>query len=193
MSPGYAWTIAALNNAPNLATLCIAPIDISEGGLADILSSIHVPALEDLTIDLRCRLIPGAFDQFLARHPHIRALSLGRDLVALEDGDVASKDCLRTCGTSARRRHFFPTKAGPPRGTKDALRHVRALELASTSPGDAFEALALQLLRLFPALQSLSFSGCANSNRLDAPAFIARVKQACPRMQRVALDGETYG
>ncbi|KAJ7470262.1 hypothetical protein FB451DRAFT_1253125 [Mycena latifolia] len=256
LHPCYAWTIAALTNSPNLVTLSINRVDIPERSWDEILSNIHAPALTDLTIDLRCRIRAAAFDQFIARHPLISTLNLGRDLVAFREGDVASRDCLpnlhhlsaspsyvrflmtdkrapavmtlrllvkvassavfktadinrmlASCYPRMERVHltlvilvdyssthwkeFFPEEESVVPRKRDSLQHARALELVSTCPTDTFEALVLRLLSSFPAVQSLSFSGCSNRS-LDVPLFVSRVKHACPEMQRVTLDGEAY-
>ncbi|KAJ7678487.1 hypothetical protein B0H17DRAFT_105286 [Mycena rosella] len=260
LPPCSTWTMSALKTSPNLTSLSIMRVDIPERSWDEILSSIHVPALEDLTFDLRCKIRAAAFDQFLARHPLIKTLSLGRDLIALAEGDVASKDCLANlrhlsatptyvrflmtdkrapavqtlrlvvkvasnaifktaaincilvpCHPRIERVHltlvvivdhvsshwaeFFQDSEEPGENIvpqeKNSLQHARALELVATSASDAFEALALRLLPLFPALQSLSASGCSN-NSLNAPSFVSRVKEACPELQRVTLDGRIY-
>ncbi|KAJ7183152.1 hypothetical protein C8R46DRAFT_1066081 [Mycena filopes] len=90
---------------------------------------------------------------------------------------------------------FFPVEDNevPPEraGRVDSLRFARALELVASHPTDAFEALALRFLPSFPSLQSLSFSGCLQRH-LDAAHFVTRVKQACPEIQLITLDGEAY-
>ncbi|KAJ7307094.1 hypothetical protein DFH08DRAFT_1088734 [Mycena albidolilacea] len=87
---------------------------------------------------------------------------------------------------------FFPedsivrTKKGVP----DALRCSRALEMTSTCPSNAFEAVVLRWLFSFPALESIAFSRCFT--RLDALPFVRRVKMVCNKVQTVTLDGTTY-
>ncbi|KAJ7510405.1 hypothetical protein B0H11DRAFT_1187397 [Mycena galericulata] len=259
LHPCYTWTMNALNTSPNLISLSIIRVDIPERSWDDILASIHVPTLEDLSIDLSCRIRAVAFDQFLARHPRISNLSLGRDLRPLAEGEVASKDCLpnlrnlsaspsyvrflmtdkrapavRTlrlfvkvtshaifkvvdinhmlapCHARLERIHitlviavdyasshwtgFFPDEDSSvvrKLRVPDSLQYARALEFVSTCPGDAFEAVALRWLPLFPLLRSVSFSGCLNKS-LDRVSFVSRVRQACPEIQWVAIDGKTY-
>jgi hypothetical protein len=266
LHPCFSWTMAALRSSPNLISLSIIRVDIPERSWDDILSNIHVPSLEYLTMDLSCRIKATAFDQFIARHPLLSTLNLGRDL-SLTEGDVASKDCLRNlinlCASPSyirflmadkrapavrnvrlhvkvtshaifnaatinhtlapcharlgpERVHltlviavdyvsshwtgFFAdedTSTAPPKNLKrtpvpDSLRCARALEMVSTCPSEAFEALALRWLPAFPALESISFTRCL-SKGLDALSFVRRVKETCPGIQEVMLDGQTYG
>ncbi|KAJ6570159.1 hypothetical protein DFH09DRAFT_423156 [Mycena vulgaris] len=257
LHPCYSWTMTALNTSPNLVSLSIR-VDIPERSWDEILSNIHVPTLENLTIDLRCRIRAATFDQFLARHPRVSTLSLGRDLLPLTEEGVASNgrlpnlrhlfasptyvrflminqcaptmqtlrllvkvasnaifkaaeinDVLALCHPRMERVHltlviivdyvsshwtgFFPDEETVPRKNRppDSLQYARVLELVSTCPSDAFETLALRLLPSFPALYALSFSHCLGKGS-DAAAFVSRVKQACPQIERVTLDDETY-
>ncbi|KAJ7746400.1 hypothetical protein B0H16DRAFT_1854953 [Mycena metata] len=87
---------------------------------------------------------------------------------------------------------FFPDEE--PSETTDwteILRYARALELNATHPSNAFEPLALRWLPSFTALRSVSFSGCLHRHS-DAMHFVAHVKQACPEIRSVTLDGETH-
>ncbi|KAJ7758874.1 hypothetical protein DFH07DRAFT_818143 [Mycena maculata] len=125
LHPCYTWTMAALNTSPNLLSLSIVRVDIPERSWDEILSSIHVPTLEDLSIDLRCRIRAASFDQFLARHPRIYNLNLGRDLLPLPENDAASKDCLpnlRNLSASASYVRFLMVDKRAP-----AVRALRLL------------------------------------------------------------------
>ncbi|KAJ7231879.1 hypothetical protein B0H12DRAFT_204337 [Mycena haematopus] len=260
LHPCFKWTIATLNSSPNLTSLSIIRVEIPEHTWDHILSSIHVPSLQYLSIDLRSRLRAAALDHFLVRHSRLSTLNLGRDLVLLTAGedDVASKDCLHNlknlsasptcvrffvanksassvrnirllvkvtshtifdaasinqevapCCMHLERVHltlvvmvdyvsshwtgFFPENSvAPPRpGEPDALRCARALEMVSTCPNGAFEALALRWLPSFPALESVTFLRCMTSG-LDSLSFVHRLKEVCPDIQVVTLDGKTY-
>ncbi|KAJ6581825.1 hypothetical protein B0H19DRAFT_1251989 [Mycena capillaripes] len=256
LHPCFNWTMAALRASHSLISLSIMRVDIPERSWDDILSNIHAPSLEILCLDLDCKIKAEAFDQFLARHPLISTLTLGRDLTL--EGET-SKDCLRSlinltssptyarsimadkrapavrnvrllvkvashlvfkaesinrtlapCHTRLEHVHltlvvsvdyvsshwtgFFPDEAiaaPPKKRALDSLRYARALEMVSKCPSDAFEALALRWLPSFPALESISFTGCL-SGGLDELSFVRRVKEACPEIQLVTLDGITY-
>ncbi|KAF7356395.1 F-box domain-containing protein [Mycena venus] len=273
LHPCFSWTMAALSASPNLTSLSIIRVEIPERSWDDILTSIHVPTLEYLSIDLRSKIRPAALDQFLARHPLLTTLNLGRDLAPLAEGDVASKDCLRNltnlsasptyvrflladkrvapavrnvrllvkvtshatfdaasinetlapCHVRLDSGHgvqltlvimvdypsshwagFFAEEAhdngsssapSPRRGANpDPLRCARALEMVSTRPSNAFEALALRWLPSFPALKALSFSGCLVNAHFDynALSFVRCVRDACPNVRTVTLDGRVY-
>ncbi|KAF7330310.1 F-box domain-containing protein [Mycena venus] len=73
----------------------------------------------------------------------------------------------------------------------DSLRNASALELVSTGFSVEFVAFAIHCLPSFPALQSLSLAGCSFYD-FDARPFFNHVKQACPEIQSVTLDGQTY-
>lgn len=87
---------------------------------------------------------------------------------------------------------FFPEDSivRTEKGVPDALRCSRALEMTSTCPSNAFEAVVLRWLISFPALESIAFSRCFT--RLDALPFVRRVKMVCNKVQTVTLDGTTY-
>ncbi|KAJ6514911.1 hypothetical protein C8R47DRAFT_1089041 [Mycena vitilis] len=89
---------------------------------------------------------------------------------------------------------FFPDEgAAPPKKRgPDSLRRTRALEMVSACPSDAFEALALRWLPSFPALESTSFAGCLSKGSA-APPFVRQVREACPKLELVTVDGEKYG
>ncbi|KAJ7164030.1 hypothetical protein C8R43DRAFT_989543 [Mycena crocata] len=260
LHPCYDWTIAALSTSPNLTSLSIVHVEIPDSNWDNIMFNIHAPALQDLTIDLHCRISAAAFDQLFIRHPRLRFLSLGRNLHSLAESDVASKDCLPNLTTlsgppsyirflmterrapavqtlrllvkvasnavfkvadinselapchsrlgrinfalvitvdyeSSHWTGFFPDEESlaPARkgATPDSLQRVRALDLISRCPGHAFEELAFRWLPSFPVLQSVSFSGCSTSH-MDVISFVHRVKDVCPEIQLVTLDGKTY-
>ncbi|KAJ7931692.1 hypothetical protein B0H13DRAFT_1957223 [Mycena leptocephala] len=93
LPPCCGWTMAALSSSPSLTSLSIK-VDISERSWDDILSSIHVPTLESLSVDIGCSMRAPTFDQFLLRHPLIKTLTLGHDLPSPTEGGVVSKNCL---------------------------------------------------------------------------------------------------
>ncbi|KAK7025060.1 hypothetical protein R3P38DRAFT_3193982 [Favolaschia claudopus] len=119
MHPSYQWTIAAVNNSPNLTSLSLFRTEIPEGSWDHILGSIHAASLESVIIDLRSKIKAPALDQFLLRHPRISRLSLGRDLVELTETDVASKGPFRNLA------HL----SAPPSYTRFLMAHGRALNV----------------------------------------------------------------
>ncbi|KAJ7931715.1 hypothetical protein B0H13DRAFT_1957320, partial [Mycena leptocephala] len=110
LHPCFSWTMAALRSSPNLISLSIIRVDIPER------------SWDDICPISTCRIKATAFDQFIARHPLLSTLNLGRDL-SLTEGDVASKDCLRNlinlCASPSYIRFLMADKRAP------AVRNVR--------------------------------------------------------------------
>ncbi|KAF7370385.1 hypothetical protein MSAN_00670000 [Mycena sanguinolenta] len=99
------------------------------------------------------------------------------------------------CRRSLERIHLtlvIMASSAPPReDMPDALRGARALEMVSMCPSDAFEALVLRLLPSFPALESVTFSRCMTWGP-DPLSLVRRLKEVCPAIQAVTLDGTKY-
>ncbi|KAJ7931748.1 hypothetical protein B0H13DRAFT_1957474 [Mycena leptocephala] len=258
LPPCYGWTMAALSSSPSLTSLSIQVI-ISEETWDVILSNIHVPTLESLSIGVGCRMRALTFDQLLFRHPLISTLILGHDLPPLMEGDVVSENCLQNlinlsappsyirflmaneraapalrnvrllrkvaddaifnaadinqtlapCHSRLERVHlslvitinpfsnwveFFHHEVStdnPNKCRPDSLRCARALEMVSSWPNYTFDSMARRWLPSLPALEAVSFTRCLPKER-DALSFARRVKQACPQVQSVTLDGTTY-
>ncbi|KAJ6519093.1 hypothetical protein C8R45DRAFT_950209 [Mycena sanguinolenta] len=144
------------------------------------------------------------------RRPAVRNIRLQVKVTSRATFDAASiNEELAPCRISLERIHltlvimvdyvsshwtgFFPeASAAPPReDVPDALRGARALEIVSTCPSDAFEALALRLLPSFPALESVTFSRCMIWDPDPLP-FVQRLKEVCPAIQVVTLDDTKY-
>ncbi|KAG5653954.1 hypothetical protein H0H81_009070 [Sphagnurus paluster] len=74
------WTVRTLNRA-SLSTLSLRNLDVYINTWGVILPCLTLPHLTSLTVD-RCSLMYPDLAQFLARHPHIQRLYLGRSLHA---------------------------------------------------------------------------------------------------------------
>ncbi|KAJ7284613.1 hypothetical protein C8J57DRAFT_1289097 [Mycena rebaudengoi] len=259
LRPCFRWTMAALSRSSNLTTLSLAQVDIPEYRYDEILSSIRIPALRHLIIDLRCKLNPGPLSQFLSRHPLIITLSLGHELAALLHDDLALSDCLpnlttlsaspsyvrflmtgkrspsvhsvslllhvthsatfkahaintylESCHTRLQKlpmhlsliitiNHasslwtgFFPEVDRSPQLSSNSLELVRVLEVIVSSPcgWDTFAEMLARWLPTFPKLISASFSGCAKNAPPNMHPLVAQIKQACPEIQIVTIDGK---
>ncbi|KAJ7650702.1 hypothetical protein FB45DRAFT_24324 [Roridomyces roridus] len=156
LHPCYQWTLSALRTS-SITSVSIMHVDIPQRSWDEILSAIHVPALEELTMDLRCNVGPAALDRFFARHPRIRILNLGRNLLPLgEDDSPLDPKCLpnliELSASATYVRFLMMDKRSP------AVRSLRLL--VKVTPGVNFDATQLNQI-LAPC-----------SSRLKAPLHI---------------------